>query len=143
MEVSEVSNEEFVRLVSSYWYLADKNFNCRECKKQFSASVRDSRKACFTSRKKEYINYNDSIKYFTCPSNHFNQAYASIIEMNRLFHDGTLPFEGGLLDQPSKIIEMFRIVDSLDAERQKDIDRKQKWQKTQSKSNSRLTNKKP
>lgn len=65
-----------------------------------------------------------------------------MIDMFRLFQRGILPFEGGLFDQPSKIIEVFSLLENLDAERNRDLERKQKWQTTQSKSNSRLTSKK-
>lgn len=46
------------------------------------------------------------------------------------------------MDQPAKITEIFRIIENLEAERQNDQERKKKWQKVPSKSNSRLTSKK-
>jgi hypothetical protein len=63
--------------------------------------------------------------------------------MFRHFQRGVLPFKGGLFDQPAKIIEIFNLIENLDSERLKDLERKQKWQKTPSKSNSRSMNKKP
>lgn len=142
LSISEVGNEEYLYLISTYWYKADKNFNCFYCKKEASASVRDKRKSCFTKKTKEVVNYNGVIKYFVCPSNFFNPAYSQLIDMFRLFQRGVLPFEGGLFDQPSKIIEVFSLLENLDAERNRDLERKQKWQTTQSKSNSRSMNKK-
>lgn len=108
----------------------------------YSASVRDSRKSCFTEKPKEIVNYNNSIKYYKCPSNFFNPAYAQIIDLFRHFQNGALPFTGGLFEQPSKIIEAFRLIEYLDNERMADQARKQKWQTGQSKSNSRSMNKK-
>jgi len=140
--ISEVSNEEFIYLVSTFWYRADENFNCFKCKKMFSASVRDTRKACFTERAKEIVNYNNSIKYFKCPSNFFNPAYSQIIDFFRHFQSGALPFSGGLFEQPAKIIEVFRLIENLENERLADQARSQKWQKGQSKLNSRSTSKK-
>lgn len=142
LAISEVGNQEYIHLVSTYWYKADKNFNCFHCKKEASFTVRDKRKACSTKKEKEIVNYNGVIKYFVCPSNFFNPAYSQLIDMFRLFQRGALPFEGGLFDQPSKIIEVFSLLEGLDIERAKDLERKQKWQTGQSKSNSRSTNKK-
>lgn len=140
--MSEVSNHEFVQLVSTFWFRADESFNCFSCKKKMSAGVRDRQKACFTPRDREIVNYNGSIKYFTCPSNHYNAGTSRLIDMFRHFQQGVLPFEGGLLDQPAKIIEVFRIVENLEIERQNDIAKRNQWQKIPSKSNSRLKNKK-
>lgn len=142
LEISEVGNDEYVYLLSTYWYRADQNFNCLNCKKIYSESVRDTRKACFTKRPREFVDYNGKVKYFVCPSNFFNPAYSQIIDMFRHFQRGVLPFNGGLLDQPAKIIEIFNLIENLDSERIKDLERKQKWQKTPSKSNSRSMNKK-
>ena len=136
LNISSITNKEYVQLVSTYWYMCDENFNCFKCKKKYSLGVRDKNKACFTPREKEIVNYNGSIKYFTCPSNNFNHSCVAIIDMHRLFQAGILPFTGGLSDQPAKIIEFFKIIDGLNSERQKDLERKQKWQKTQSRSNS-------
>jgi hypothetical protein len=108
----------------------------------YSENVRDSRKACFTERTKEIVNYNNSIKYFKCPSNFYNPAYSHIIDLFRHFQNGALPFSGGLFEQPSKIIEAFRVLEYLDNERLADQSRKQKWQKDQSKLSSRSMNKK-
>lgn len=60
--------------------------------------------------------------------------------MFRQFQAGVLPYQGGLMDQPSKIIEAFRIVENLEIELQKDMEKK--WQKAPSKSNSASKNKK-
>lgn len=141
--ISELSNEEYIQLLSTFWFRADENFNCFSCKKKMSEGIRDKRKHCFTPKSSPVAEYNGNIKYFTCPSNHFNSGMSRIIDMFRLFQEGVLPYQGGLLDQPSKIVEAFRIIENLDIERQKDlIDRKQKWQKVQSRSNLQSTNKK-
>jgi hypothetical protein len=63
--------------------------------------------------------------------------------MFSLFSQGVLPFDGGLLDQPAKIIDIFKMVENLQAENLKKAKEKaEKWQKTKSRSNSPLMNKK-
>jgi hypothetical protein len=137
-----VSNEDYIHLVSTYWFRADENFNCYSCKKKSSLGVRDKRMACFTPKDTPIVDYKGLIRYFVCPSNYYNPAYSQLIDMFRHFQRGVLPFSGGLLDQPTRIIEFFKLIESLDNERNEDLQRKQKWQTGQSKSNSRSTSKK-
>jgi hypothetical protein len=57
------------------------------------------------------------------------------------FEGGQLPYEGGILDQPAKYIEVMRLISSLKFEHQKDLEAKaKKWQTTKSQSNSQLKN---
>lgn len=84
------------------------------------------------------------IKYFLCPSNFYNPGFAMLLDMFRLFRQGVLPFDGGLFNQPAKVIDCFNLLENLSYEHQKDIHEKaQKWQKAQSRSNYPLRNKKP
>lgn len=133
-------------LVSTFWATHDQDFNCGLCKKKQSQSVRDSRKSCSIKRDSAVATYGKGteIKYYTCPSNFYNPAIALLIDMGRHFREGILPFEGGLFDQPAKVIDCFNLLENLNVEHQKDVQEKaKKWQKARSRSSLPSRNKKP
>jgi len=141
-EISWITPQEYVSLISTFWSINDKEYNCAFCKKKQSQSVRDSRKFCSVKKESPVVTY-QNIKYFTCPSNFYNSGTAQLIDMFRHFRLGVLPFEGGLFDQPSKLIDCFNLLENLTLELQKDqTEKAQKWQKAQSRSNYPLKNKK-
>lgn len=129
-------------LVSTFWSIYSPEWNCQKCIKKYSQSVRDSRKSCSVKKPQPILNYRH-INYFKCPSNWYNSGTARLLDMFRFFNSGVLPFEGGLLNQPAKLIDVFSLFDALIHEHQKDLEKEaKKWQKGQSQSNSRLMNKK-
>jgi hypothetical protein len=131
-------------MISTFWALHDIEYSCFHCKKKYSETVRDQKKACFTEKRSPIVEYQKKIKFTLCPSNQYNPACASIIDSFSLFQSGVLPFEGGLFDQPSKIVDLYNLVASLRVELQKDFDKKAKsWQMTKSKLNSPSRSKKP
>jgi hypothetical protein len=144
-EINWIQPKEYVSLVSTFWAIHDQQYNCQKCKKKQSQSVRDSRKACSTTKETPVVTYGKSeeIKYFTCPSNFYNPAYAILIDMLRHFRQGVLPFEGGLFEQPAKVVDYFNLLENLSYEHQKDIQEEaKKWQKAQSQLNSPLKSRK-
>lgn len=141
--INNVQKIEYRSLVSTFWYIFDPEYNCNLCKKKFSESVRDKKKACLKERPSAFIEYDEILSYNKCPSNYYNSLYASFIDMFSLFQSGMLPFEGGLLDQPSKTMDIFKIIATLNSELAKKAKEKaEKWQKTQSRSSSPLRSKK-
>lgn len=141
-----IQPNEYISLVSTFWAINDKEYNCSFCKKKFSQSVRDTRKACSVIRDKPVLSYGEmsyEIKYYKCPTNFYNPALAMLIDNFRHFRNGVLPYQGGLMDQPCKIVDIYNLVESLTNELANDQKEKaNKWQKAQSRSNSRSMSKK-
>jgi hypothetical protein len=52
---------------------------------------------------------------------HFNFAMMSSLVFNK---SGTLPFAGGLADQPAQIMDILEVIFELDSEREADLQRK-------------------
>jgi hypothetical protein len=141
-KINSITAKEYVSIVSSFWSIHSPEWNCQKCVKKYSQGVRDSRKNCSVIKEKPVLSYKN-INYFKCPSNWYNSGVARLFDMFRFFKDGVLPFEGGIFEQPSKLIDVFSLFDSLIYEHQKDLEKEaKKWQKGQSQSNSRLMSKK-
>jgi len=139
--LNSITAKEYVSLISSFWAIYSPEYNCQKCIKKYSESARDLRKSCFTKRQKPIISY-EGINYYKCPSNWSNSGVFRLIDMFRFFKNGMLPFEGGLLNQPAKLIDVFSLFDNLLFEHQKDLEKEaKKWQKGQSQSNSRSMSK--
>ena len=92
-----------------------------------SQVARDELKGCSVVKDSPVAKWKDSILYKTCPVNFYNQRFVSYIDLFRHFDKGLLPFEGGLLEQPNKIMDVFNLIETLKIEH--DRDRMEKQQK--------------
>jgi len=48
-----------------------------------------------------------------CPSNYYSGVAAGLISSASHFDKGILPFSGGLMDQPNKLIAAYSLINSL------------------------------
>jgi hypothetical protein len=132
-----------VELVSTFFSMADQAFNCAACLNRYKKDHRDSSKGCNTPASRVVAEYQPFYKFRRCPGALKTNAAREIIGMHRLYEQGVLPFNGGFLEQPAKIVEAMGVVDALKFEHQKDLEEKaKKWQKTKSQSNSRSSRRK-
>lgn len=98
--------------------------------KRMSQEIRDKNKGCSTVLEKPFSSWNDDIKYKTCPVNFYDQSVVTYIDLFRQFDKGLLPFTGGLLEQPNKIMEIFNLIETLKAENERErLERQQKADK--------------
>jgi hypothetical protein len=127
-------------LVATFFSIADPNFNCAACLKRNSEKHRNEKKGCDIVSATPVAKYKELYTFYRCPGALKESSYYDLIELHRLWEQGVLPYEGGVLDQSAKYIDAMNIVGHLKAEHQKDLEEKaRKWQKTKSQSNSRLT----
>jgi hypothetical protein len=135
---STLSQIEMLRLVSTFNSITDNRFNCSVCIKSTSAAHREEKKRCNTPGEKPVAKYHDYLNYYRCPGAFRSQDSVELILAHRLWEQGVLPYDGGLLDQPAKYVEAMRLIDGLKIEHQKDLEFKaEKWRTTRSQSNSR------
>lgn len=111
-------------LVTTYFSLAQPEFNCFKCTEKYQKSYRDKKKFCTIQKSTPVTDYHGVIKYFKCPGNFTNSGYRMVIEAYRRFQDGVLPYTGGYFEQPAKIVEAFELISGLDIEHAEDIKRK-------------------
>lgn len=138
-----MSEKENVHLIATFFTAVDPKYNCATCLLKVKKDVREQKKACNQKSKEPVTKYHDIYNFYRCPSNFRLPSYRNLIKLHGLYLQGILPYNGGILEQPAKFIEAMNTIDALMAEHQKDLEAKQKWQTTKSRSNSRSKSKKP
>lgn len=135
-----MSEGEIKTIVASFFALSDRNFNCSDCKKKMGQVARDQMKGCSKTLDKPVFTWNNKINFSTCPVNHYNHSIGVLMEYFRHFERGVLPFNGGLLDQPAKTLEVFNLFESLKTEMEIDAIKKREKanKKVQSKWQTKL-----
>ena len=78
--------------------------------------IRSNNKACnktipLTSRKPIFAHFT-GMKFYTCPSNFYQESFAYWIEISKSFENGNLAFD---LDEPNKNVEVRQFMDALRA----------------------------
>jgi len=118
-EISSVTNEEWVRLKATLKAVEDDRFVCSQCQlkdkhlpdyKERNHRLRES-KACFSVSKVQYHHIDNEIGFHTCIGNFYSETCHQWISIYDNYARGVLPFPGSLMEQPTKAMEIFRIVD--------------------------------
>lgn len=118
--LSYVTEVDTFYLVTTFFAAAQPQYNCSNCLKKYSETYRKTRKFCTSPSETPITDYHGVIKYFQCPGSYFNHGYRLVIESYRRFQDGVLPYSGGLMEQPAKILEAFETIRLLDLEHGQD-----------------------
>lgn len=56
------------------------------------------------------IQDNKVMRFTNCIGNYVSMSAVTFIEATRGFENGVMPFAGGYMEQPNKIMEIFRII---------------------------------
>jgi hypothetical protein len=132
-----------IEIIATFVSVMNKNFHCtnkdkKGCFDTIPQWRRDNQKGCSTRSEKPTLKWNDRLIFYRCPTNLKNGKVEELMGVARQFELGVLPYEGGLYDQPSKLVEVFNQINSLRIEdeisRQKAQEKE--WQKTRSRSKS-------
>jgi len=120
-----VTNGDYIDIKSTLYAIDNRDFICGECQgKYIGRSDGDAMleklkaaKGCETLRpipvhSIDTIDGKESLKFRKCIGNFFNYEVVSLLEMQRQYDKGALPFPGALSQQPNKIIEAFNIIAS-------------------------------
>jgi hypothetical protein len=138
LQDSTLSQIETLTIISTWGAMTQKIYNCALCLTHNKPEHREKKKFCNTPSKRVLTEYKGFFNYYRCPGSFASSWAVELISMHGLFESGQLPYEGGILDQPAKYIEVMRLIGSLKLEHQKDLEAKaKKWQTTKSVSNSR------
>ena len=121
MEISSLSRLEQVETLSTLAALTNKEFSCSHClnkyakrsnAKEIETQYRDN-KGCYGVKHYPIISFDtQKTKLFTCPGNFFSRAVVGWYEMHRHIEKGIQTFDGGIGDQPNKLIELYRIFET-------------------------------
>ena len=75
--------------------------------------VREQQKNCTGTAKVVRKRVLDIFTFTHCPGNFYSPAYGQLVDMHRQFRKGILVNDGGLMDQPSKYIDLMNMVENL------------------------------
>lgn len=91
----------------------NESYQCNKCIKKVHESVRENTKNCTGKAKAVRKKPMDEFTFELCPGNFYNPAYGQLLDMHRLYRKGVLAGSGGLLDQPSKYVDLMNLMESL------------------------------
>jgi hypothetical protein len=106
--------------VAAVEIIYNKSYQCGFCISRMAETVREKKKNCTGKAVKPTVKELDVFKFTLCPGNFYASAYGSLVDVHRQFRKGVLVNEGGLLDQPTKYIDMMNLIENLIS--QKEID---------------------
>lgn len=129
-DLSTVSPFDVLEIQATWAVLHSPDLQCRMCKEKTpSQEARDKRKGCAVEAPRvigalgQGDRHAPTYELTRCPANFWDGYSQEIISMYRLFERGVLPFTGGVMDQPAKLIQVMAIIEGLDlkekAEQQK------------------------
>lgn len=124
-QVSFLTTDETFSLMSTFMVIHDKSLQCGTCTKRLTQQVRDSRMGCSKPANQEVFHFKKTYFWTSCPANMWNGACQELISIYRHFERGLLPFPGGLMDQPAKVLECFDLIENLMIEDRKNRQEKQ------------------
>lgn len=114
-------------------------YRCSDCKRKHRHEP-DKAKKLFDSKACHYFDIkprhqyradhvnkgNPTILYKNCIGNHYNGYWAGYINYYQSYEKGIMPFVGGLMEQPSKLVAVMDLVHNLIRENEQEVDRKNK-----------------
>jgi hypothetical protein len=121
--LNELSGLDKALIFSNVKITYNKQYNCVSCKKRFNQEYRDKKRHCAASASKP-VAIENGVKFFRCMGNYFNSGYICINDIVRNYRNGVLPFSGGIMEQPCKIMEMILTAESLIIEEEREQQRK-------------------
>ena len=124
MRISGLTDEEYVNLKSTLTSIDNETFNCAKCltkyegRQDFEDMTRRLRvrNGCHSVGNEVlhriFLGKDKDIEYKTCIGNFVDHGIYRFLEMHKQYNLGNLPYPGCMADQPSKIIEVFGVIDS-------------------------------
>lgn len=130
-DITIITNEDYVGIVSTYHKITDVELDCSSCLKKYSGErniKHRKRKGCEELLKDPWLQFkgefglrnHPKINYYTCPSNLYDGEWAGLIDLYEWWQKGVMPYSGSLIEQPNKIVEVMNLVHNLiEEDRQK------------------------
>lgn len=125
-EISGLKISEWIEIRATLHAIENDQFNCSKCLTKY-ASRKDGEemteamrkaKGCREVKEAALHSLGDEITFRTCPGNFYRPQVVSLLEASRKFEAGVMPYAGGLMDQPNKVVEIFGVMTAHRMERQ-------------------------
>lgn len=93
------------------------SLQCSKCVVKTDEKYREARKGC-TGKSPFKRPLTEDMFYTKCAGNFYHQGFAQLLDTHRMFRKGVLANDGGLMDQPSKYLEMMNLIESFVVEKE-------------------------
>jgi hypothetical protein len=123
--ISGISFREWVEIKATLQSIEDDRFNCAKCLSRYDgrpdgevmlAKVR-ANMGCQEMKGAAIHKIPSGLSFRTCVGNFVRPGLYPLISAHRRFQQGVMPYAGGLMDQPAKLIDLFGVIDTHQAER--------------------------
>lgn len=134
--MSSLNDDEWISLRATLHALDNQEFQCGKCLSKHSArsdyQAQTDRmrvvKGCegISGNVIHRIKLDDSggsLGFRSCVGNYFDASVPGLIEAQRAYERGVMPFPGAMLDQPAKMIEIFSVIEGHRLERMESLQR--------------------
>ena len=134
--ISTVTMKDYSEICSAFITLTEPKYRCGDCKRRYSSDPykwgkhREHMACNYTTEKPRHsykpahVNQgNPSVMYNKCIGNYYGAFWSNLINYYPQYEKGLLPFEGSLMNQPSKFVEVMELVHNLI--REKDNEKEQ------------------
>lgn len=117
----------------------NQNFQCQYCLSRDEPGskaqrIRKTGKGCEQPQHRP-VHLHKELKFYRCPGNFYSVQGVYWVQVHSRFESGMMPYPGGLLEQPNKLMEIFEVIESY--KRDKIEEEQKKIQKAQSKGMTR------
>lgn len=121
--ISSISYREHVELRSTLHALTNRDFICSQCQSKHSNRADHKEmlektkriKGCTTPHTMPVHKISQGgvrVSYASCIGNYFSFSAMGWVNFYNSFEKGVMPFSGGYMDQPAKLIDVMNIIGS-------------------------------
>lgn len=136
-KLSSITLSERVSIIATLNAIDNKaKFECQTCLKSQQGEMLEKWrriKGCWKEQSRAVFQ-SDDIEFYRCPGNYFSYQVVQLLGMEQQFEKGVMPFEGSMMAQPAKILEIFYMIQRY---RQDKLDKDSSNRKLQEKVASR------
>lgn len=118
MQLSGVTESDYLELIAGFEILSAKKWNCEACVRTTDAATRKAVKGCEGGKQFTLKQGDTAYTLDRCLGNYYRPAVSQWYRAFKLFEKGILPFAGPLMDQPAKVLDIFSVYESLEYEKQ-------------------------
>lgn len=130
--ISELTLKEWVEIRATLHAIENEKFNCRKCVAKYQGRADGDTmlakvqklQGCKEMLPQPTHKIGEEMSFRSCIGNFTKPQVHALLEAFNRFEQGVLPYAGGLMDQPAKIMAVFDVISAAKAKRQADAQKK-------------------
>jgi len=112
--------EDFVYLKGTLKVIEEKEFQCRLCLSKYKHYKNHDEmneglkktKGCEKELPKPIFRIGEELTFTRCVGNFYSESAYNWLDLFVQYEKGVMPFPGAMVDQPNKVIEIFKVIES-------------------------------